>query len=298
MSGNRLGVLARRAAPIQVAHMGYPATTGLRTIDYRISDVHLDPPGDGNDPDHERPVQLPDSFWCYAAPDAEAATNALPAIERGYITFGCLNNPAKFSPFTLDLWSALLRQMNAARLLLLSPQASRPILHLVQAFSQRGVSPDRIRFAPVRPQCEYLRHYHEIDIALDSLPYNGHSTSLDACWMGVPVITLCGKTSVGRGGVSILANLSLKELIASTPQEYLDLASTLANDLPRLRDYRLTLRRRMLASPLMDPVRYTKNLESAFRHVAPVVPGRQRRSAVRLPCGRRAYTVPISRATS
>jgi predicted O-linked N-acetylglucosamine transferase (SPINDLY family) len=133
--------------------------------------------------------------------------------------------------------------------------------------AEEGLSAERLDFVTMQPLEEYLRSYHRIDIGLDSLPYNGHTTSLDSAWMGVPVITLVGATVVGRAGLSQLMNLGLSELIAHTPEQYVEMAAELARDLPRLAGLRATLRDRMQASPLMDARRFARGIEAAYREI-------------------------------
>jgi predicted O-linked N-acetylglucosamine transferase (SPINDLY family) len=267
MAGGRPLLFARKPAPVQIAWLAYPGTTGLGTMDYRLSDPRLDPPGaeaPRQPPYTERTLLLPDSFWCYNPLADGPAVNALPAPARGQITFGCLNNPCKLTGETLRLWGAVLSAVPGARLLLLAPPG-RHRERLVQRLLGEGVARDRLSFVPFRRRSEYLRSYQDIDIGLDTFPYNGHTTSLDAFWMGVPVITRVGATCVGRGGIAQLFHLGLCNLAAGTDAAFVEAAAALAADLPRLGALRADLRGRLAASPLMDGARFARGIEGAYR---------------------------------
>ncbi len=264
MARNRLLVFARKPAPVQVTFAGYPGTTGLDAIDYRITDRHLDPPGLFDHCYSEKSIRLPDSFWCYDPLESDAAVNALPAAANGRVTFGCLNNFCKVNPLVFKLWARVLKAVEPSRLLILADEGShrRRTLDLL---AKEGVPSERMEFVAHQPRPRYLTYYHGIDIGLDTVPYNGHTTSLDSFWMGVPVVTLVGQTVVGRAGFSQLMNLGLPELIAASPEQYVRIAAELAGDLPRLADLRATLRQRMGASPLMDAPRFARNVEAAYQ---------------------------------
>lgn len=264
LARNRLLAFARRPAPVQVTFAGYPGTTGLTAMDYRLTDPHLDPPGAFDQYYSEESVRLPDAFWCYDPADREPAVNGLPAAAKGHVTFGCLNNFCKVNPLVLKLWAGVLQAVEGSRLTVLSGEGGHR-RDTLDRLAAEGVAGDRVTFVASRPRPEYLRYYHGIDVGLDTVPYNGHSTSLDAFWMGVPVVTLAGATVVGRAGVCQLMNLGLPELIASTAEQYVQIAAGLANDRPRLSRLRATLRDRMLSSPLTDAMRFTRNIEAAYR---------------------------------
>ncbi len=200
MAHNRLLVFARKPAPVQVTFAGYPGTTGLAAIDYRLTDQYLDPPQllDGNY--SEESIRLPDSFWCYDPLSSEPAVNELPAADAGWITFGCLNSFSKICLPVLELWAKVLGAIDRSRLIVLAPDKSQRQLAL-HALEQHGISADRVAFVGNQAYQQYLETYHRIDIGLDTFPYNGHTTSLDSFWMGVPVITLVGQTVVGRSGI-------------------------------------------------------------------------------------------------
>jgi protein O-GlcNAc transferase len=263
---NHLLAFARRAAPLQVTWLGYPGTTGLRAIDYRLSDPHLDPPAVDETVYAERTVRLPHTFWCYDPLAAGPAVSELPALMNGVVTFGCFNNFCKVSAPTLALWAAVMDAVPRSRLLLQAPHGS-PRGRVADALRSCGVAPERVEFLPIVSRAEYLALYHRIDVVLDTLPYNGHTTSLDAMWMGVPVVTLVGQTIVGRAGASQLMNLGMPELIARAPAEFVEAAVGLAGDLPRLAGLRAALRPRMQASPLMDAPRFARDIEAAYRQM-------------------------------
>jgi len=261
---NRLLTFACKPAPVQVSFAGYPAGTGLDAIDYHLTDHYLNPIADNSAPSHDAPYRLPDTFWCYDPQAADLPVRSLPAIANGRPTFGSLNNLCKINPAVIRLWARVLLAVPTSRLVLLAVEGSysRRVLEL---FSQVGVSPDRIVLTFPQPRQKYLAFYQCIDLGLDTFPYNGHTTSLDSYWMGVPVVTLVGQNPVGRAGWSQLSNLGLTELAAHTPDDFVRIASTLARDLPRLAALRAGLRERMQRSPLMDAPRFARAVETAFR---------------------------------
>jgi predicted O-linked N-acetylglucosamine transferase (SPINDLY family) len=257
-SGSRLPAFARKPAPIQVTYLAYCSTTGLRAMDYRLTDPHLDPPGtDGFYT--EKSIRLPNAYWCYSPP--HEAGEIAPNQTEGNITFGCFNNFAKASAPAIAAWREILTLVPRSRLLLHCPQG-RHRERLAEVFG-----PDRIEFVERATLADYFSRYRRIDIALDPFPFAGATTTCDALWMGIPVVTLSGQTAVGRSGVSILSNLSLPDLVAKSVAEYVSIAVNLARDAPRRTDLRGALRRRMLASPLMDAPRFARDVEAAFLQV-------------------------------
>ncbi|MDE1138371.1 tetratricopeptide repeat protein [Paraburkholderia tropica] len=270
MADGRPLLFARQPAPVQVAWLAYPGTTGLDAIGYRLSDPHLDPhldpqaePAMHDRHYTERTLRLPDTFWCYDPLAQEPAVNALPAAQTGQVTLGSLNNPCKLTEATLALWSGVFAALPQARLLLMAAQGEARE-RLLTRLARHGIDAARVRFVPFQPRDAYLRTWHEIDLALDTLPYNGHTTSLDAMWMGVPVVTRVGTTCAGRAGLSQLANLGLDELAAFSDEAFVETVAALVNDLPRLAALRASLRARMEASPLMDGARFARGMESAY----------------------------------
>jgi predicted O-linked N-acetylglucosamine transferase (SPINDLY family) len=265
-AGNRLLVFARKPAPVQVTWLAYPGTTGLSAIDYRLTDPYFDPPRLFDDCYSEESFRLPDTFWCYSPLAETPPVNALPALQNGSITFGCLNHFCKINDGVLALWAQVLQAVPQSRLLLLTPrgQARERVL---AKLAPAGIAASRLEFADRQPRREYLQQYQRIDLALDPFPCNGGTTTLDAFWMGVPTVTLVGKTVVGRAGWSQLCNLGLQELAAQTPEQYVARAAQLAGDLPRLQELRATLRQRMQQSPLMDAPRFARGVEQAYREM-------------------------------
>jgi predicted O-linked N-acetylglucosamine transferase (SPINDLY family) len=263
-ASNRLLVFARKPAPVQVTMLGMPGTTGLTTMDYRLTDHHLDPPGPSDGHYEERSIRLPRCYWCYEPREDAPTVGPLPAERRGFVTLGCLNQFAKVSRPALELWARILRSVPGARLLI-HCQPGRHLEAVRRLFDDAGVAPDRVEFVGRVPHAEYLTRYQDIDLGLDPFPYGGGVSTMDALWMGVPVITLAGRTAVGRAGASILANVGLPELIARTPEEYLARAVAWAQDRARLCQLRSGLRERMRASPIMDGRQYAAGMEAAFR---------------------------------
>ncbi|MGD0389410.1 MAG: tetratricopeptide repeat protein, partial [Tepidisphaeraceae bacterium] len=265
-ANNRLLVFAQKPAPVQVTYLGYCGSTGLDAIDYRLSDPYLDP-SDSDLPFYsERTIRLPETYWCYSVAGPTPEPSPPPAATLGYVTFGCLNNSAKVSSPALDLWAEILRGVPQSRLIV----HSHPGAHLDavrERFAGKGISPDRLQFPSRQSWPQYVRTYGRIDIALDPFPWGGGITTCDALWMGVPVVSLVGRTAVGRGGASILANVGVPELVAPAPEQYVQIATDLAKDLPRLAELRRMLRGRMQASPLMDAPRFARNVEAAYRQM-------------------------------
>jgi predicted O-linked N-acetylglucosamine transferase (SPINDLY family) len=262
MESNRLLVFARKPAPVQVTWLAYPGGTGLETMDYRLSDSWLDPPG--ADPGYtEKTIRLPGGWCCYD-PLSELS---FAAIRRpGPIRFGSLNHPRKLNDKVLELWYRLLREVPDSRLLLLiiSPSQRQRILDLAK---EHEIGADRLEFVERLGREPYLKTYDSIDIALDPLPYNGITTTCDALWMGVPVITQIGVTAAGRAGLSLLHVVGLPDLAAAAPEQFVHIARNLTGDATRLAELRATLRQRISNSPLMDAARFARNMEAVYRDI-------------------------------
>jgi predicted O-linked N-acetylglucosamine transferase (SPINDLY family) len=266
---NRLLTLARKPAPIQVSYLGYPGTTGLAAIDYQLVDAITDPP---DEPIHssEKLVLLPGAFCCYTPPAvAPPVTAELPAHRNGFVTFGSLHKLEKLNDAVVDLWSAILRDVRDSRLLL-----ARDTLHGATAaywteqFGQRGIEPQRLLVRRVHAVgMEHLAAYHDIDIALDVFPWNGHTSACEALWMGVPVLTLCGSRHASRMVASVLTCLELTGLIAETVNDYRSFAVSLAHEEARRAEHRANLRQRLLDSPLCDGDSFTRSLEEVYRQL-------------------------------
>ncbi len=265
MSNGRPLVLARKPAPVQVAWLAYPGTTGIGAIDYRFTDPRLD---DASTSGHysERSIVLADAFWCYDPLTSTPEVNPLPARKHGRVAFGCLNNPCKLNDATLRLWSEVLAALPTARLVLMAPEGRRRE-RLRSKLAAFGVDRERMDFRAYRPRAEYLGTYHDLDVGLDTHPYNGHTTSLDSLWMGVPVISRVGPTCVGRGGRSQLHHVGLPELAVESDEAFVRTAVSLASDLPRLAQLRSELRGRLMRSPLADGGRFARSIETAYRAI-------------------------------
>jgi protein O-GlcNAc transferase len=267
---NRLLVFARKPAPIQVTWLGYPNTTGLAALDYRITESVSDPVGQTDRWYSEQLVRLPGPFSCYMPPAASSPVAPLPALASNHVTFGCFNNFAKVTPKVIELWARLLREVPGARLFLKSNGITDPETtdQIQSAFAQHGVAADRIELNGERLSvAEHLNLYRRIDIALDPFPYNGTTATCESLWMGAPVVTIAGQTHVSRVGASLLTHLGMTEWIARTPDEYATIGLDLAGDITRLAIIRQALRARMQQSVLCDARRFTQSLESAFREM-------------------------------
>jgi len=264
--GSRLLTFARKPAPVQVSWLGYPATTGLSAMDYRLTDPYLDPPGEGDEYYTEQSVRLPNSFWCYEPPVEQTSVNPLPATSRGSITFGSFNNTCKVNDVVLELWARAMQAVPGSRLLLLMPEGAARS-RVMQKLTGSGIEQSRIDFVPRQKRQQYLELYQQVDVALDTFPYTGHTTTQDSLWMGVPVVSLRGQTAVSRGSLSVLSNVGLPWLVAESPENFVSLAVQICSDLPRLAELRSSLRPRMMQSTLMDAPRFTRDLEAAFRQM-------------------------------
>lgn len=260
---NRLPVFARRPAPIQINWIGYIGTSGLSAMDYRLTDEHLDPVGLTENFHSERLIRLPAAFTFRA--DASAPpVNALPTLDGNMFTFASLNNPAKLNEKVVALWARILNAVPHSRLMLGNAQA-RQGRWLLQLFAKHGVGEDRLLLLPRVSLKEYLEAHHRIDLALDPFPYNGGTTTNYAMWMGVPVVALAGDRPISRVGVCNLMRVGLPEFVAHSEDEYVDIAVKHSRDPNALNELRQSLRERILSSPVIDPVAYTRMVEDAFR---------------------------------
>jgi predicted O-linked N-acetylglucosamine transferase (SPINDLY family) len=266
MANSRALLFARKPAPVQVCWLAYQGTTGLATMDYRLTDPHLDPPGLFDRYYSEESIRLADSFWCYDPLVSEPGVNSLPALERGSITFGSLNNFCKVNDDVLRLWARVMKAVDRSHLIVLAGEGSHR-RRTLEVLEGEGIASERVTFHRAMPRPDYLRLYHQIDIGLDTFPYNGQTTTLDGLWMGVPVVTLLGRTSAARAGNSILRNLGMPELVAESPDEFVSIAARFATDLTRLSELRASLRNRLKNSTLMDAPRFARNVEAAFREM-------------------------------
>jgi protein O-GlcNAc transferase len=264
---NRLLMFARRPAPVQVTYLGYPATTGITQMDYRLTDSFADPPGMTEGFYTERLVRLDPSFLCYRIPEDLPTPSALPALSEGHITFGCFNTLMKITQPVLRLWARVLAAVPGSRLVkkfnAVSDSAKRMVL---EEFAANGIAADRVEMVGRVPTFEeHVRLFERIDIALDPFPYNGTTTTCEALAMGLPVVTLAGASHAGRVGVSLLTNVGLPEMVAQHEDDYLRIARELAEDVERLSVLREGLRTKLRTSVLCNERRFTQGLEGAYR---------------------------------
>lgn len=263
-----LQIMANRLAPVQATWMTFAScTTGLKSIDYRISDPNIDPPGQDELCYTETTVRLPETGWCYDPLTEYPLVEELPALSNRFITFGSFNRLSKINDVMIAAWAEILRSIPTSRLhFLASPGNARN--RISDRFRERGVAPERIIFVGRQSRFEYLKGYSAVDIALDSFPFSGHTTTMDSLWMGVPVVTLAGRTCVGRVAASALNNVGLSELIGDSPQKYVSIAIELQSDVAKLSRLRRELRERMRASPLGNAERFARNIEMAYETMA------------------------------
>jgi predicted O-linked N-acetylglucosamine transferase (SPINDLY family) len=264
---HRLGVFTHRAAPVQATYCGYPNTTGLAAMDYRLTDALSDP--EGAETFHsEKLIRLPKSFLCFS-PAAESPEFAeLPAATAGYVTFGCFNNLAKVTAAMLDTWAEILLRVPGSRLAMKNKSFADPDTRdrVVRQLADRGIDASRfIAMPPTQGIAEHLACYGQVDISLDTFPYHGTTTTCESLWMGVPVVSLAGNLHVSRVGVSILTNVDMLNWIADSIESYIETAVRHAGDLAALRSIRADLRDRMRQSPLMDRERFVTDFEAACR---------------------------------
>lgn len=265
---NRLPLLALRPAPLQMTWIGYPHSTGLTQIDYRITDIVADPPETAESLHTEHLARLPGCFLCYAPPrDAPQPTSKPPVQESGLLTFGCFNNLAKITPTLLDCWRRLLEQIPQSRLLLKGEAFDDPAARSA-LLKQFALPENRVLTCGWTPdRTSHLSLYNQVDIALDTWPYNGTTTTCEALWMGVPVITLAGTHHASRVGASLLASVGLEFCVCHSAEEYIQRALQLAGNLPLLRMLRSDLRALLSASPLLDGIGFTRKLEFLYDEI-------------------------------
>jgi predicted O-linked N-acetylglucosamine transferase (SPINDLY family) len=264
-NGGRPYVFARKPAPVQLSYLAYAGSTGLGTMDYRLTDAHLEssPPAEATD----RPLRLP-TYWCYEMPGNLPPVAALPAAKNGFVTFGCLNNFAKVNHLALDLWAKLLAtplpNLGPSHFLLFCPEGPHRD-RVIAALTKHGIPKQNLHFFTRGPFLNYFNAYNQIDVALDTFPYCGGTTSCDALSMGVPVVTLAGDKPVARAGASILSAANLGHLMAQSPEEYVRIATELASNVAALGELRQSLREKLRGSPLTDAPAFTRHLENAYR---------------------------------
>jgi predicted O-linked N-acetylglucosamine transferase (SPINDLY family) len=263
----QLAVFTQQPAPVQATWLGYLNTTGMTRIQYRISDRHADPPRLTDAYHTETLVRLPHSQWCYRPFISAACAEAPPCMRNGYVTFGSFNQALKLSRAVRRLWTEILTQLPASRLLILGLEKGRAQDDLLAELADAGVDAARITILPYVSLQDYFRWFDSVDIALDTTPYSGGTTTCDALWMGVPVVTAPGPRPSSRSAASILMTVGLAEWVASSAEEYVGRAVDFAGKHEVLAELRASLRSRMRASPLMDEDRFTRDLESLYRQM-------------------------------
>lgn len=268
--GNRMAAFAARCAPVQATWLGYPNTTAVETMDFRLTDVIADPLGADDAFYTETRIRMPDGFLCYQASAKAGAVAPLPLAQNGFVTFGSFNNWSKVSPETIVVWSDVLHAIPDSRLYLkanaLADAGTRA--RCLDDFNARGITSDRIEVAGwFADPADHLAAYASCDIALDTWPYNGTTTTCEALWMGVPVITRAGDRHASRVGASLLAQIGLGDLTASNDAQFVDIARDLAGDITRLTGLRETLRNRVATSPLGDGAAFARQFEASLREI-------------------------------
>jgi predicted O-linked N-acetylglucosamine transferase (SPINDLY family) len=266
-ASNRLLAFARKPAPIQCNWLGFPSTTGMRSMDYRITDAWCDPPGMTEHLNSETLVRLPGIYMAWRPPDGTPWVTPLPALANGYVTFGTFHSAFKITPTIAALWADILRRVPKSRLRVMAISGVSAERHMRALFTRCGIPDHQVDFLPRLSFDDYLDAYGEVDIALDTFPYHGATTTCFSLWMGLPVIVLEGTTHASRADVSMLNNVGLPELIAKTGAGYADIASRLAADIPKLAELRMNLRGMMARSPNADGHACARNLERAFREM-------------------------------
>jgi len=265
--GHRLGVLARRAAPVQVTYCGYPNTTGLTEVDFRIVDSTTDPAGSERLATEEL-VRIDPCFLGYRPLVQMDSSQRKPRAEDRPLTFGSFNNLAKISAPLLDAWCTILQRTPGSRLALKSTTIHDPVVRerLLDEFSRRGIGQDRLQLLDfTKSMTDHLNLYHQVDIGLDTFPYHGTTTTCEALSMGVPVVSLRGDRHASRVGASLLSAVGHSEWIAQSWPEYIDKACQLAEDESRLREYQRTLAAELFASDLCRIAPFVERLEAAYR---------------------------------
>jgi predicted O-linked N-acetylglucosamine transferase (SPINDLY family) len=265
---NRLPVFAWKPAPVQVSWLGYFASTGVAEIDYFLADPVLVPE---HDRAHfsERVWHLPQTRLCFSAPMPDIAVAALPALYEGTLTFGCFNTLSKLGDPVLALWAQLLARLPGSRLFLKARQLNEAAVRdeITRRLAAHGVEPTRLILEGSSPRGEYLAAYNRVDIALDPFPYTGATTTMEALWMGVPVLTLAGHHLLARQGASLLSNAGLPQWIASDAEDFLRRGVAHAADLHGLARLRLQLRAQISASPLLDGQRFARDFAAALEQM-------------------------------
>ncbi|MBJ43084.1 MAG: hypothetical protein CMJ80_07355 [Planctomycetaceae bacterium] len=264
-TNNRLPIFVSKPAPIQVTYLGYLTTTGIPQMDYRIIDHYATP-----DNCTEELIELPDCYLCYQPLRSDISSSAHALSKNGYVTFGSFHRLPKIHSHLINIWSKILNEVPDSVLLMKTRYLDSIDLQtgLLDQFINNGITPERIIFkGHSRSILDHLCYYDEIDIMLDSFPYNGTTVTCESLWMGVPVVTLAGDLHMSRVGVTINTNAGFSDLIGHNEEDYVRIAVELAKDQNRLSELNKTLRDVFLSSKVCDPVRFTRNLEEAYKNV-------------------------------
>ncbi len=264
-ASNRIPVFARKPAPIQVSHFGYPASTGLAAIAYRITDAYMDPPGMMEHLYSEMLVRMPEASWCYVPWDSPSVS-PVPAQRSGEMTFAGISTLNKVTEEMLALWAQILLALPKSSMLVVTGAGRAADARLQAMFGRHGIGPERVRLIARRKLDAYLPLFAKIDIVLDTFPFTGCNTTVDALWMGVPVVTRAGRSGVSRLAVAPLVLAGLEDLVTDSPSAYVEAAVELAHDLARLRDLRGQLRDRVRRT-LGDVESFTRRLETVYREL-------------------------------
>ena len=268
MGGGRLLVFARKPAPVQVTYLGYPHSTGVAAIDFRITDTVSDPPGMTERYHVERLVRLEGNAWCYRPDDGLPPPDEPPAARNGFVTYGSFNRMAKLTPPVAALWAQVLAAAPKSRLMVLAAggEGNAPVRRMLES---AGIPPERLRLVPSGPRAQYLELCRQADVGLDPFPYNGMTTTCDLLWLGVPTVTLAGTSHRGRVGASLMTAVGLDHLVARDERGYVKAAAEVAGDVDGLRELRRTMSERVEASSLADGAGLARRVEAAYRAVAP-----------------------------
>ena len=265
-TGHRLVTFAHKPAPVQVSWLGYPATTGLRAMDYYLTDRHFLPVGEFDACYTEKLAHVP-AVWPFAPSEAAPPVNRLPALDAGFLQFGSFNRPGKLNQATIGLWSQVLRELPDSTLMIAGVPLDRQHLRWIEWFAEEGVARERLSFHPWTNQQDLLALHHQVDIALEPIPYTGCTTSNHALWMGVPPLMLAGRTPASRLCAANLGHVGLAEFIAASPAEYVAIARHWCGNARALADLRAGLRTRWQTAPARDPSWVASGIERALRHM-------------------------------
>jgi protein O-GlcNAc transferase len=263
--GGRLRAFARCPAPVQLTYLGYGASTGVAAIEYRLTDRFIDPIGEAEQWYTEKLVRLPGSMWCFTPPRSAPEVRAGPFATQGVVTYGSFNNFAKVGPEPIDAWADIGAQAPATRFLFVGVPEGDTRRRVTERFAWRGVGPERLEFRGRVGARDYYALYHEVDVALDSFPYNGGTTTCDALWMGVPVLTLTGTSTLERSGLSVLSAAGLSEWVTHSKDGYVAMAVSVAKHPEKLSALRVAMRDRVAASSLCDGECFMRGTEQALR---------------------------------